>query len=398
MKAKLLMIVAILLLVTPGLVNADGCFFHHYHEDIYEPNQKAIIFYNESCFLETLILQVKYEGNVSDFGWVVPTPTVPELNETDGDIFYELSVLTSEDGYDGRKGFLDTPGENGNVTLIKQEQVGIYNASVLNATDASALLHWVQEHGYAIPSGIEDAIQYYIGKGWCFTAIKIDIPAYIKNKLETYQAIDERIKNLSDAEKYLIQDLIDDIMAKKSYNESIASKLGIPKENYDEMKDTGEPRVAYVEWIIKSIVRVEDTENLLRSGEIQPIVFIFESEEPVYPLKITSINGHPTEVLIYMFANDKQTAIHYDFSIEYSGLIKPADIAHFDVLSEYVDEPLYLTKLRAVISAEEMDRDVNFAIYEASIFSEVPGFQVMVLIIAIATILFLNLKRKQTHE
>lgn len=231
MKAKWLVILTIFLII-PSVVNADGCFFHHYYEDVREPSQKAVIFYNESSLLETLILQVKYEGNASDFGWVVPTPMIPELDETDGDIFYELSLLTSNYGYNGSKGYLDSAGEKqGNVTLLRQEQVGIYNASVLNATDASALLNWVQQHGYAIPDDMEDAVQYYINKGWCFTAIKIDIPAYIKNKIETYQEIDERITNLSDAEKYLTEDLIDDILSNKSYNESVASKLGIPNDD-----------------------------------------------------------------------------------------------------------------------------------------------------------------------
>lgn len=123
-------------------------------------------------------------------------------------------------------------------------------------------------------------------------------------------------------------------------------------------------------------------------------MFIFENNEPVYPLKITSINGNPTEVLIYLFTRDKQTAIHYDFSIEYSDWVKPVDVAHFDVLKEFINNPLYLTKLRAVISAEEMDRDIMFTVYSGSLFSEIPGFQATILVIAIVIVLFLTLKRK----
>ncbi len=503
MKVKLLLIVGVLL-VTTGLVSADGGFVHHYHEDVFEPNQKAVIFYDESQLLEKLILQVKYEGNVSDFGWVVPTPTVPELDEAPGDIFFELSQLTSED-WSGKRVWASgsISGKGGDVTVIKQEQVGIYNASVLDATDALALVTWLNLNGYVIHTGLEDAIQYYIGKGWCFTAIKIDIPAYIKGKIETYQEIDERITNLSNAEEYLVQDLMDDILSKKSYDESVASKLGIPEgdiyyriysnellgyrwlytqfwgcKNYGDLKGWmysyvkdciwgeitqvgvtdvlmkyegygfaahdeydlvdricyqiycdikenlsyndsiasiiqvngfflvngmykylkekyyGEPNFevfieGYIRRIIESLVRVGDTEDLLRYGEIQPIVFTFESGEPVYPLRITSINGYSTEVLIYLFAQDKQTTIHYNFSMEYSSLIKPGDVSDYIVLREFIKESLYLTKLRAIIPAEDMDRDVTFVVHEGSILSVTPGFQVVILLISMAIILFL---------
>jgi hypothetical protein len=47
MKIKLVTLVAIVsFIILPGITNADGGFFYHYQEDITEPSQKAVIFYN----------------------------------------------------------------------------------------------------------------------------------------------------------------------------------------------------------------------------------------------------------------------------------------------------------------------------------------------------------------
>jgi hypothetical protein len=57
----------------PGVVWADGCFVLPFvwnkQKDVNEPTQKAIIFRNGRK--EELILQVKYEGSASRFGWLV---------------------------------------------------------------------------------------------------------------------------------------------------------------------------------------------------------------------------------------------------------------------------------------------------------------------------------------
>ena len=73
-------LVLLILSVVTVLANAssafsDGCFIPRYSVDITEPAQKAIIVYENNR--ENLILQVKYDGNVSDFAWVVPVPSYP---------------------------------------------------------------------------------------------------------------------------------------------------------------------------------------------------------------------------------------------------------------------------------------------------------------------------------
>src|ERR1700744_4150338 len=80
-------------------VRADGCFVApkfvwDKHKDINEPTQKAIIAYDAGH--EDLILQVKYDGPVEEFGWLVPVPNLPTVKESSMDCFYELSKLTQK--------------------------------------------------------------------------------------------------------------------------------------------------------------------------------------------------------------------------------------------------------------------------------------------------------------
>jgi hypothetical protein len=66
-----------LLLLSAGwlarpLAHADGCFVFKWNKeiDINEPTQKAIIVHDAGR--EDLLIQVKYEGPLEEFGWLIP--------------------------------------------------------------------------------------------------------------------------------------------------------------------------------------------------------------------------------------------------------------------------------------------------------------------------------------
>jgi len=60
----------------------------------------------------------------------------------------------------------------------------------------------------------------------------------------------------------------------------------------------------------------------LKNGEIDPIHFRFATEESVFPLRISSLNGHPSEILLYVLAERPQRpAIEAGISWEIS--LKP---------------------------------------------------------------------------
>ena len=63
------------------LIYPDGGFVSNYYADIWEPRQVALIKYDATQSSEQIIFLVKFEGKTRDFCWIVPTPSVPQLQE-----------------------------------------------------------------------------------------------------------------------------------------------------------------------------------------------------------------------------------------------------------------------------------------------------------------------------
>lgn len=120
---------------------------------------------------------------VQDFGFLVPTPSVPALEEVDDKAFDELAKITApktvtrprpsgggcEFGCGGSKTAVDGP----TVEVLAAKHVGGYDAKVLKANDADALTAWLTAGGYAVRPALTAWLAPYIAKGWVVTAFKI---------------------------------------------------------------------------------------------------------------------------------------------------------------------------------------------------------------------------------
>src|SRR5262245_8620366 len=172
------------LVALPAL--GDGCFVFGWDKtvDINEPTQKATIVFDSGR--EDLLLQVKYEGALQDFGWLIPVPSLPTVTKGSMQPFYELSQLTQRQ--------FGTPTEAASlgirrggppepVKVIEIRTVGAYEVSILSARDAGSLERWLKAHGYSIPEGRESIIDEYIKKGWYFVAARIQLDGDVALKL-----------------------------------------------------------------------------------------------------------------------------------------------------------------------------------------------------------------------
>ena len=244
---ELLVILAVL-----STARADGCFVVRKfvwdkHKDINEPTQKAIIVWDEGR--EDLILQVKYDGPVDEFGWLVPVPSLPVVQKGSMDCFYELSRYTQQhfgpqavanSGFGGRSQSLG--GEEPTVKVIETKTVGAYEVAVLSAKDAGSLETWLKENEFAFPSEKGDVFKSYIDQGWYFVAVKIQLHAGMGFKLSS--------------------------SAPKKTSATVSAK----------------------------------TRSQLAKGELQPLHLSFATDKCVFPLKISSVNGKPSEVQLYVLS------------------------------------------------------------------------------------------------
>ena len=155
---------------------ADGGFFFPLYRDMYEPNQLAMIVFDD--MVEKIIFQIDYEGDAEDFAWVVPVPGYPKLFSVEDDIFYELHKLTqppppSNFGCGWGAGVPTSGLEDEGVHVWEENQVGIYHTTTLSASDPSSLVDWLNDNGYAFPVEGQEILDYYVQQNWFFVAMKI---------------------------------------------------------------------------------------------------------------------------------------------------------------------------------------------------------------------------------
>jgi hypothetical protein len=230
---------------------ADGCFLKpvwNKQIDINEPTQKAIILYDAGR--EDLVLQVKYEGPVNEFGWLVPVPSVPKVEKGSMSCFYELSRLTQGATVTEGKGTTLRAASAGSdrvaVRVIEQKTVGAYEVAVLAAAEAGSLQRWLEQNQFVYPKDKGGVVEEYIRKGWYFVAMRIQIGAGDSFKLSA-------------------------------------------------------PRAATATAVKRSAAGVHAK---LARGELHPLQISFDTPRCIFPLKISTVNGHPSEISLYVLARE----------------------------------------------------------------------------------------------
>jgi hypothetical protein len=249
MMGGILFVVVARLALLPVL--ADGCFVFRWNKniDINEPTQKAIIVHDAGR--EDLLLQVKYEGPLEQFGWLIPVPSLPTVEKGSMQPFYELSQLTQRQWGESHGVVPLSAATRGAredaVNVIEIKTVGAYEVAILSAQEAGSLERWLKVHDYSIPEGKAAIIDEYIRKGWYFVAAKIDL----------------------------------------------SKPVAFTGVSTTAPKDADSP------------AHVRDTiQKQLRSGELHPLLISFDTPKCIYPLRISAVGGKPSEVSLYVLSAD----------------------------------------------------------------------------------------------
>jgi hypothetical protein len=302
-----------------GLASADGGVVSDTTQRIFEPSQKAAIFWKDGN--ETLILSTKIRTeNATNMAWLIPVPskTKPEVESSDIGIFWSLSGLFAE-RWEGvgwgeigaliclgiplalgilllisailvRKrrrlfiillvlaiiflffllifgfmffylGSLSPGGVGSGVELLEIKKVDIYDVAVLKATNATALVKWLNGNGYAVPESATSIIQEYCDKeNFYFVVNKINLT----NKYNTSNGM-------------------------------------------------------------------EAAKAQLREGVATPLNITFQPEKPFYPLKISSINEGYTEIDVYVISK-RRVADSSGILREYASISSaPGEYSNYNV-------------------------------------------------------------------
>lgn len=173
--------------------------------------------------------------------------------------------------------------------------------SVLDAADPKALVAWLDHNGYPVSPRIMGVLNEYIRRGWFFTAMRID-----------------------------------------------PSKAHGADSGTSEEEQRAAERTA------------AKTTAQMHNGTVQPLRLTFRANFPVYPLRISSLNGGTTDLLVYAVTDGPAGAT--GFRAEYAQPLPPAKLNELTHGLPIISHPMWLTKLTRKMPTASMAKDLYLAV------------------------------------
>lgn len=153
-------------------------------------DESAIIVWDERSHTEHFIRRASFRTAVADFGFLVPTPGVPTLSEVGDAVFdtleemvkpevvyrntfngFELSASCLTLTFSKSESVMVSAADS--VHVIATQRVAGYDATVLEASDASALAKWLEDHHYAQRPDLAAWLSPYVAARWKLTAFRM---------------------------------------------------------------------------------------------------------------------------------------------------------------------------------------------------------------------------------
>lgn len=153
-------------------------------------DQTVVILWDAEAKTEHFIRQASFKSDADDFGFLVPSPSRPELSESGDDAFPVLKKITEPEV---RKVHQESAGPGcgcgatvsrdmvaGHATLsepavkvLEEKLVAGFHAAVLETKSADDLVAWLKDHGYAYSPEVQAWAKPYVEQGWKITALKV---------------------------------------------------------------------------------------------------------------------------------------------------------------------------------------------------------------------------------
>jgi hypothetical protein len=147
--------------------------------------EEAVIVFDAKSGTEHFIRRANFQTEAPDFGFLVPTPTKPELFEVNASIFGMLDAATApRHVFSGtthrvvrKKNFGESDAMAAKApaapTILEEKKVAGYEAIVLRADDLDGLKKWLEEHKYDARPAVMNWLKWYVDNQWIITAFKV---------------------------------------------------------------------------------------------------------------------------------------------------------------------------------------------------------------------------------
>ena len=152
-------------------------------------DQTVIIWWDKSNQIEHFIRKASFRGGGESIGFLVPTPSRPQLEESGDEAFRYLANITAPKRFAGG-GFplgcsVAAPSNSiQGVRLIEEKTVAGFDAVVLAADSGKELIEWLRQREYVFTPEAAAWAQPYLANGWYITAMKVTKDPDARSKSE----------------------------------------------------------------------------------------------------------------------------------------------------------------------------------------------------------------------
>jgi len=421
---KIAVMAGLIMLVTAiftPMATADGWHPSEEYLHLYEPSQKAVIYWNGVT--ETLILSSAAKSdNLTNIAWVVPilSTTMPNVTAGNMSVFQDLVDYFKKYEYPHYMEWYNRvlDGNVSGVIVLESKEVDIYDVIIIKATNASDLIDWLTENNFKVPKEAQDVLEKYVRMDSCYFVVnKIDL----KNKYQdVIELIDEGIITI-DLTGYVgafhsleyferckkvqaFQILCNKMFFSNygwnyQYSEEFLVELGVTEEEYLELvekfstddqkftegitannlsykdvneliadSDIREKYDAIYEALSEKLDPIYDYYQIkqdLKQGMATPLKFEFTPLKPYYPLTISSLNAGYGVIEVYVIGENPAIDVNEVLTVEEC---KEVNEELREKLSQHfsVEKADYVTRLSFHGRLEDLSDDAVFTFYPLS--------------------------------
>ena len=144
-------------------------------------DQTVIMVWDAAQKTQHFIRQASFKSDAEDVGFLVPTPSRPQLEEAGDAAFATLQRITAPRS-EG-KGLsvplgcsAAAPTYRSSVRVIEEKRVAGFDATVLTAANGADLAAWLRDHGYSYSPQVAEWAHPYVAGGWMMVALKVAKP------------------------------------------------------------------------------------------------------------------------------------------------------------------------------------------------------------------------------
>jgi hypothetical protein len=182
-RKRFLLLLLLCLLPVSMVYACGGLFCQNVPVD---QQAERIIFTVNGDGTVTAYVQINYTGSAPDFSWVVPVPTVPEVDVAEIASFDELQQLTDPIIVSPpmpacapvavpAMAMADSAGAEpeGTVEVLASGTAGPFVFDVITSDDPQALITWLNDNNYRITEAMHPLIAVYTEEEMLFLAMKL---------------------------------------------------------------------------------------------------------------------------------------------------------------------------------------------------------------------------------